>query len=77
MELLLVLEYTIPGNPGLTHSLPTAFMNGLGTEWVMPGLPRMNAVCREWVLPGLPGMNAVCREWVLPGLPGMNAVCRE
>ena len=26
------------GNPGVTHSVPTAFM---GTEWVTPGLPRM------------------------------------
>ena len=29
-------------NPGVTHSVPTAFMmNAVGTEWVTPGLLRM------------------------------------
>ena len=32
----------ILGNPGVTHSVPTAFMNAVGTEWVTPGLPRIN-----------------------------------
>ena len=29
---------TILGNPGVTHSVPTAFiaMNAVGTEWVTP-----------------------------------------
>ena len=32
----------ILGNPGVTHSVPTAFItNAVGTEWVTPGLPRM------------------------------------
>ena len=31
------------GNPGVTHSVPTAFMmNAVGTDWVTPGLPRMH-----------------------------------
>ena len=35
-------EHDILGNPGVTHSVPTAFMmNAVGTEWVTPGLPRM------------------------------------
>ena len=45
---LVVLEFThmvvnILGNPGVTHSVPTAFivMNAVGTEWVTPGIPRM------------------------------------
>ena len=44
--------YGLPilGNPGVTHSVPTAFtldnpgvsvMNAVGTECVTPGLPRM------------------------------------
>ena len=38
----LIKSYTILGNPGVTHSVPTAFvMNAVGTEWVMPGLPMM------------------------------------
>ena len=34
----------IHGNPGITHSVPTAFtvMNAVGTEWATPGLPRMS-----------------------------------
>ena len=32
----------ILGNRGVIHSVPTAFMmNAAGTEWVTPGLPRM------------------------------------
>ena len=44
--------HRILGNPGVTHSVPTAFimMNAVGTEWVTPGLPT------EWVTPGLPRM---------------------
>ena len=31
----------ILGNPGVTRSVPTAFiMNAMGTEWVTPGLAR-------------------------------------
>ena len=26
----------ILGNPGVTHSVPTAFINAVGTEWVTP-----------------------------------------
>ena len=61
-------------NPGVTNFVSTAFMNAVGTEWVMPGLPRMmNAVGTEWVTPGLPRMmNAVGTEWVTPGLPRMT-----
>ena len=34
----------ILGNPGMIHSVPPAFMmNAVGTEWIMPGLPRMSA----------------------------------
>ena len=33
------LNPSILGNPGVTHSVPTAFMNAVGTEWVTPGLP--------------------------------------
>ena len=30
-------------SPGVTHFVPTAFiMNAVGTEWVTPGLPRMD-----------------------------------
>ena len=39
-------------NPGVIHSVPTAFMNAVGTEWITPGLP--NAVGTEWITPGLP-----------------------
>ena len=32
----------ILGNPGMIHSVPTAFMmNAVGTEWITPVLPRM------------------------------------
>ena len=35
----------ILGNPGVTDSVPTAFvMNAVGTEWVTPGLLRMDAI---------------------------------
>ena len=34
------------GNPGVTHSVPTA-LNEAGTEWVMPGLPRMDGCMNE------------------------------
>ena len=43
----------ILGNPGVTHSVPTALMNAVDTEWVTPGLPRMtrqgfeNACCHR------------------------------
>ena len=36
------LNNIILDNPGVTHSVPTAFMNAVGKEWVTPGLPRMN-----------------------------------
>ena len=44
---------SILGNPGMIHSIPTAFMmNAVGMEWITPGLPRMmNAVGREWIMP--------------------------
>ena len=32
---------SILDNPGVTHSVPTAFMNAVGTEWVTPGLSRI------------------------------------
>ena len=34
----------ILSNPGVTHSVPTAFImnDAVGMEWVTPGLPRMN-----------------------------------
>ena len=36
--------HIILSNPGVTHSVPTAFiMNAVGTEWVTPGLPRMGS----------------------------------
>ena len=35
------VSFLILGNPGVTHSVPTALMNAVGTEWVTPGLPRM------------------------------------
>ena len=39
---ILNTAYIILCNPGVTHSVPTAFMmNAVGTEWVPPGLPRM------------------------------------
>ena len=32
----------ILGNPGVIHSVPTVYMmNAVGTEWIMPVLPRM------------------------------------
>ena len=31
----------ILGNQGAIHSVPTAFMNAVGTEWITPELPRM------------------------------------
>ena len=54
----------ILGNPGVTPSVPTAFitmnaitMNAVGTEWVTPGLPRMwgggGCVNQNCVLNGL------------------------
>ena len=76
----------ILGNPGVTHSVPTAFiMNAVGTEWVMPGLPRM-----QWVQNGSPRgyrgysgyrmghawvtEDTVGTEWVMPGLPRIQWV---
>ena len=35
-----MMYLSILGNPGVTHSVPTAFIT-VGTEWVTPGLPRM------------------------------------
>ena len=36
----IALSEAILGNPGVTHSVSTAFlMNAVGTEWVIPGLP--------------------------------------
>ena len=33
---------SILGNPGVTHSVTTAFMmNAVGTKWITSGLPRM------------------------------------
>ena len=29
----------------VSHSVPTAFMNAVGTEWVTPGLSRICTVC--------------------------------
>ena len=37
----------ILGNPGATHSVPTALMNADGTEWVTPGLLRMRGMGME------------------------------
>ena len=47
-------KYTsILGNPGVTHSVPTAFvMNAVGTEWVTPGLNHEcsgNGMGHAWV----------------------------
>ena len=50
-----ITKYYILGYPGVTHSVPTAFMNAVGTEWITPGL--QNAVGTEWIMPGL--WNAV------------------
>ena len=33
---------SVLGNPGVTHSIPTAFMNAMGTEWFMPRLPMLH-----------------------------------
>ena len=43
LKLAQIIPIGILGNPGVTHSVPTAFimMNAVGTEWVTPGLPRM------------------------------------
>ena len=57
----------ILGNPGVTHSVSTAFMmNAVGTEWVTPGLSSVtHSVSTAFM------MNAVGTEWVTPGLPRM------
>ena len=40
-----LMRDTILGNPGVTHSVPTAFiMNAVGTEWVRPVLSQMQYV---------------------------------
>ena len=37
----MALSEAILGNPGVTHSIPTAFvMNAVGMEWVTPGLQK-------------------------------------
>ena len=41
----LIIRKPILGNPGVIHSVPTAFMNAVGTEWIMPGLPSMKKTC--------------------------------
>ena len=39
--------FVILSNPGVTHSVSTAFvMNAVGTEWVTPGLLRMTLCMR-------------------------------
>ena len=49
LKVLLRRVHIILGNPGMTHSVPTAFiMNAVGTEWVTPGLPRMG-MGHTWV----------------------------
>ena len=74
-----ITQYYILGNPGAIHSLPTAFMNAVGMEWITPGL--RNAVGTEWIMPGLRNAvgtkwitvrirNAVGTEWITPGLRG-------
>ena len=35
------MHKSILGNPGVIHSVPTAFMNSMGTKWITAGLPRM------------------------------------
>ena len=38
------LHFNIFGNPGVIHSVPTAFimiMNAVGKEWITPRLPKM------------------------------------
>ena len=64
---------SILDDPGVTLSVPTAFMNAVGTEWVTPWLSRIwmqwvrNAVGTEWVTPGL----SIWMQWVTHGLSGM------
>ena len=43
------MHRSILGNPGVTHSVPTAFINAVGTEWVTPGLCSGYGMGHAWV----------------------------
>ena len=44
---MVAMNALIIGNPGVTHSVPTAFIKAVGTEFVTPGLPRMERTANE------------------------------
>ena len=51
-ENLINTTYIILGNSGVIHSVPTAFTNAVGTEWITPWA-FTNAVGTEWITPWL------------------------
>ena len=54
----------ILGNPGVTHSVPTAFINR--QQKIKKNYPACNELRHV--------INAVGKEWVMPGLPRMTSV---